>query len=383
MVSAELEKRTVAWEKGGFSRPVLRGEARPGNAAVAHFEAVAKIGPTSSDQIGWTEDALDAIRAGAPPPVLLAFARAKAEGLSELRAATQHKEAWKPLDVRSGKDADAPFSYPKSWRALLLLLALASEEPGDECLRIAADGLRTMWDIAPSGGMVGQAFGSNAAKMVLPFATTCLRRARPGDLTPAAAEFRAILRDAPTIGEACYADDLALAWHFKPGANKESYYPKTFANILLAKERRELVGWQRTLLDWADRFRRITPDRYPWVWQEIASQVAGLPTGVKKTRLETTLSYVEKWGAKDREAQALMRAMVLGLGLLGGTSEALSGDPLLRDPWSGGPLLWRRATATAPAVVYSAGPNGKDEGLAAASDDVGLTFPAIGRDLGS
>ena len=83
---------------------------------------------------------------------------------------------------------------------------------------------------------------------------------------------------------------------------------------------------------------------------------------------------------KDREAQALMRAMVLGLGLLGGASETLVADPLLRDPFSGGPMLWRRASATTSAVVYSVGPNNKDDGFAAASDDVGLTFPAVGED---
>jgi hypothetical protein len=52
IVSDDLEQRTVAWEKSGFSRPVLRGVARPGNAAVAHFKAVAKIDPTYDDRLG-------------------------------------------------------------------------------------------------------------------------------------------------------------------------------------------------------------------------------------------------------------------------------------------------------------------------------------------
>jgi hypothetical protein len=382
VVSDELEQRTVAWEKSGFSRPVLRGVARPGNAAVAHFEAVAKIGPTYSDQIGWTKEDCDAIRVGAPPPILLALARAKAEGLSELRAATQNKEAWKPWDVRPGVDVDAPTPYPKSWRALLLLLSLASEEPGDECLRIAVDGLRTMWDIAPSGGKIGQAFGSNAAKMVLPFATTCLQRARPADIALAAAEFRGILRHAPTLGEAIYADHLSLAWLVNTrGERAAASVPPTFAERLMAHKRRVVVGMQRIQLDGADLFRGITPDRYPWVWQDVTKQVAGLPAGFKKDQLGMLLKELERWVNKDREAQALMRAMVLGLGLLSGAPEALAGDSLLRDPFSGGPLVWRRATATAPAVVYSVGPDGKDDGFAAASDDVGLTFPAVGQDL--
>jgi hypothetical protein len=263
---------------------------------------------------------------------------------------------------------------------VLLLLAQASEKPGDECLRIAADGLRTMWDIAPSGGKVGQAFGSNAAKMVLPFATTCLRRARPGDLAPAAAEFRAILCDAPTLGEANNADYLSFAWivHTQ-GERMAASVPPTVVERLLAHKRRVVVAMQRIRLDGADLFRGITPNRYPWVWQDVAKQVAGLPAGFKKDQLEIFLKELERWVNKDREAQALMRAMVLGLGLLGGASEALMGDPLLRDPFSGGPLLWRRATAIAPAVVYSVGPNGKDDGFTAGSDDVGLTFPAVGE----
>jgi hypothetical protein len=377
IVFAELERRTVAWEKSGFSRPVLRGVARPGNAAVAHFKAVDKIDPTYDDRIGWS---YAAITAGTPPPAeLLALAVEKAEGLSDLRAATQHTQAWKPWDVCPDPVTSTP--YPKSYRAIVLLMVLASLEPGDECLRIAADGLRTMWDIAPSGGKIGRRFARHAAWMVLPFATACLRRARPEDVAPAAAEFRAILRDAPTLGEANYADYLALAWALKPGLKDEGIFPRTVANILLAKERRELVNAQRIILARADLFRRITPDRYPWIWPEIARQAAG-PLAAPNKELETALRDLERYVNEDREAQALMRAMVLGLELLGGASEALAGDPLLRDPWSGGPLLWRRAAGTTPAVVYSVGPNGKDDGLAAASDDVGLTFPAVGQDLG-
>jgi hypothetical protein len=142
-----------------------------------------------------------------------------------------------------------------------------------------------------------------------------------------------------------------------------------------------VVSWQTSLLDGADLFRRITPDRYPRSWQDIASQVQGRRTSLKKERLEFLIGQLERFVNKDREAQALMRAMVLGLGLLGGdASEALAADPLLRDPFSGGPLLWRRATAAAPTVVYSVGPDGKDDGLAETSDDVGLMFPAVGQD---
>ena len=381
LISAELERRTVAWERSGFSRPVLRGVARPGNADVAHFKAVVKIGQTYSDLMDWSKDAQDAIRSGAPRADLLALARVKSEGLAELRAATQHTQVRKPQDVRSGRIASPP--YLKSWRVLLLLLALASREPGDECLRIAADGLRTMWDVAPSGGNFGQGFGDIAAKIVLPFATTCLRRARPCDLAPAAAEFREILRCAPTLGDANYADYLSAAWLVnRLSGGKAAFVDVVLARHLLADERRTAIAMQRIRLGAADLFRGITPDRYPSIWQEITGRVDRLPAGFHKEQLEELLKELGRWVKRDQEAQAIMRAMVLGLGLLGGDPDALAGDPLLRDPFSGAPLLWRRATVAAPAVVYSVGPNGKDDDFATGSDDVGLTFPAIGQDPG-
>jgi hypothetical protein len=377
MMSHELERRTVEWENGGYSRPVLRGIAQPGNAADAHLAAIEEIGPTNSEVIDWSVEDQDDVRRGTPKADLAAFAVTKSGGLAALRKATQHTRAWRPWDVRGL--AETPIHYPRSSRALSLLLTLASREPGSECLRMAADGLRTMWDIAPSGGRVGQMIGCHAAKLALPFAATCLRRARPGDLAPAAREFRAILRDAPPFGLASYADDLAMAWLLN--RSNDRYYPRTFANILTAKDRREVLKWQFALLHGADLLRKVTPDRYPWAWQEAAKDVAGLRMSWKRRHLEYLLSQLERFMNRDREAQALMRAMVLGLGFLSGSPETLAADPLLRDPFSGSSLHWRRATATQPAAVYSVGLDGKDDGFAEGSDDVGLTFPTVGEDL--
>jgi len=100
-VSDDLERRTVAWEKGGFSRPVLRGEPRRGNAAVAHFRAMAKIGVTEGILTAWPQAAI--VTGISPPVEVLELARARAAGLSDLRAATQHSQAWKPWVLRTGE----------------------------------------------------------------------------------------------------------------------------------------------------------------------------------------------------------------------------------------------------------------------------------------
>jgi len=325
----EIDRRVAVVMRAPWVRPVLRGKALDCNAA-----AVARDAMTRGD-------------------------------LSALRRSTQCSRSLRRADVLDYESVVLSRAQGQEMgRVSDLFRLVANAKTASECLRAAADVVRTVQDRAPWRGRDGYSYSFMAAGS----AGDCASRATRREARDAAREFEILARTAPPIGASV---ELAVL-------SRASFYLETTPEVPLVPLDYDAVQGRFDVLDVVDAVLHARP-----VWQHL--DASDYPASLDASR---ALPGFGGWPAgwvedanellgDDAREQAALRAAVVVLddaarGRATGEPPALA-RWALRDPFTGSPLHWRRA-ADGALTVFSVGPDRAPHNPAGAvpSDDISV-----------
>ncbi len=376
-LALELQERTEALGARGWERPVLRGTPRPGNASEeAHRWALA-IGVPS-------HLSFDNVLAGAQPPdaATRRLLAEKAKELNAFQASTQMAAANLP-DSTFAPGRKGEVSSILHLRAVRLLLVRALDLPPRRCLQTSADAIRLAQDHVPGGGIVRVAVAAAEISSATLAALRCATRASATELDDAASEFARLAEHVPPLGDALEAETLYESVVLHGTFAMRPILPKLFGSRLdraTTEPWTLLDAWQESLVH-AARLRELNATAYPETLDElnrlVSAQRASPNPLVAAPALPGRIDLV-RHVERDAAANAKLRALSLAMQVLATRSHARPVDALpgrklehLLDPFTGTEL---RVTtrATGHGVVYSVGPNRRDDQAAPASDDIAL-----------
>lgn len=375
----KLAQATRPLTTARWQRPVLRGVARPGNAAVLERRALvpARVLPSGVDLF-------KALERGAPPsPELAHLLERVGPRLDALEDATQSSFAWQ-LDP-----ALAPYTGTLDNLAHLdsveLLLLRASTLPAAACLRAAADAARLAQDLVPGGGVDRVQIASVEISVVPPVAVACAAHASPGELSAALAEVESLAEHVPPIRSALDVEALVTARGFQSDFALTPLLPKLTGSSLdraRANPWKLLDAWRRSL-DVADQWSQLDPNA------DYAAERASLEDALDSHWQDNPLLRASNLAVEAQKALVRHEQSVALLRSLGGAlavmqARAKSGElpesapaafalPVFADPFSAKQLRYRRDPDGRAGRVYSVGKNGRDDsGL---GDDVVVHVP--------
>lgn len=376
-LGARFEERLDGYRGGAWRRPVLRGKALSGNAAVAASSALLGDAPRHID---------DALRSPRPlPPEVARLADREAARLARLRLSTHYDSSFLAEPLLGATSHPQVIAHLDSLR---VLLALARTRAPSECLQIGADALRLAQDMVPGGGVTRVMMMAAEVSLATRVIMICARQAAADALERAARELESLARHAPPLGPVLETEDLASARHCQALFEIKPWFPALHGapnEQASTHPLRLLDAWQ-LLMEKRPLYAQLKAERYPEALDELGREIERrdaspnplLHDGVLGPALAQRLM-------RDAEAQARVRAAALALGLMaearrsGQLPAALPEGP--GDPFRHGPLGWQRDSAGG-GHVYSVGPNRRDQ--RGHGDDVAvevlLETPANARD---
>lgn len=358
--------RIAEYEQRRWSRPVLRGAAREGNAAALQLEAAAPLSAIDPKLAG---DLPERVRRGEPlPAALLAEANARAPALASMRASTQAGWSYSRADLRTWPDLAEPRRAPtlRGWE--LLLARALGDEPG-ECLRVASDVIRMGQDLAPGASLSGAVMAAIAIEDAAPVAIRCAQRADAATRVAAIAELRALIAAPPPTGRALADDWLATVAGTHRRISSDPG-PNFFSRFRDARAMDEMARMWTT----ADA---VTAADYPQGLQRILAD-EGAREGSKNALVQLSLHGNFRHVLREARAEAVLRALVVAItaidgGASGPQAQAALADAALKDPFTGRAL--ETEVLDGALVVYSRGYDGQRKRTGPEADDAEVVTP--------
>lgn len=326
-----------------WERPVLRGEARAGNAWTAQEEA---IGPLASIPSDLFDQFAAQLERGTPPTdAQRAQIVRHTAALDRYRASVQRSYAFGRYPFDDAASAPMP-SYLPHLRASRLLLARAIEAPPDECLRVVADVVRLGQDRVAGMGLVPLMVVAVHARDVVPLAARCIGAADAATLEEAERELAILARHSAPTGSALEHETLMVASMCRQEARRMSGFPFESGSLETLFTGGELLeGWDLLMGNPADR--RSFGDDYPADIDRMDQWVRDLearPNEIIQTALPDATRLLRRDATGRAAVRMLWAAVRLRRTMTAPTDAvpALLDDPELRDPTTGRPFDWRR-----------------------------------------
>jgi hypothetical protein len=332
-------------ELAGWVRPVLRSPELDENAAVAQRAAVEKIAKLPDDVS--TSISL-AVKDGTPlSPAAQAFVVAQLGGLEELRRATHGRYAFTHTDPHERMptgNIPAP-----ALAAAKILLASATLEPAEECVRIGADTIRLGQDLSPGGYLTPALIGGAIIRLTVPLIVRCGDRLGAAQRKEAVRELRLLAENPPPFGEVLDTEWLFMGYGVMHAA-RESGADGMRVRWETWKAVEEIVAAPPS-------FGKITSTSYPGTFGLVATydhQFDGSNNPILQIAKPSLLRYTHE----DAKTQAWVRALVIALTAqgeghaLGAQTHAALDSPSLCDPFNGHPLTTQ--TVADGSIVISA-----------------------------
>ncbi len=362
-MSEALDAQIATYKRQRWERPVLRGAAGEGNAAVAALVALRGFDGLDGKQ----RDALASqLFYGQPLPAQLqTLVQQHAVLIDGLRAATRLSWAMTEVPAEQGPAARVP-AYPKVMDAVLLMLGRAAGSGPQECMAIAADAIRLGQDLVPGAPLEAASISMRITSVATPVITRCAAAGDADAVLRAARELDTLATHAPSAGGGIELADLLAAVELRDLA---VLFPKDSSDSALRRLRRRPALFEA----WSHfanpaRWRALGAAHYPqsletWLRENEWRNLSGLPLVADAT------APVQGWLYDDMRGQALLRVLTVGLATLAERArrqrtprEPLSlNEPTLCDPYNGQPLKWRIAQDGGELTIWSVGEDRRDD----------------------
>jgi hypothetical protein len=362
-LSDVLDVEIATYKRQRWERPVLRGQAGEGNAAV---EALAALDGFAGLAAGAREALAAHIYYGSAlaEPELALLDQHK-ERVAKLRAATLHGAAMTEVPVERGAAA-APISYPRVMDAVLLALAEGARTGADGCLLACADVVRLGQDLVPGAPIEAASVSMRITSVASPLVSRCAAQATPEALFRAAREFHVLATHPPPFGSSIELADLSAKARLR--ALSELFPDDSDDSALTRLRRRPALLDGFSYFDNPARWRELTAARYPqaletWLKEHQWRSRSGSPLVAGAT------ADVDGWLLDDMRGQALVRALTVGLETLAERvrRKRMPREPIdlsdaeLRDPYNAQPLKWRLPAEGSELTVWSVGEDRRDD----------------------
>lgn len=353
----------ATYRRQRWDRPVLRGEAREGNAAFEALTRLAKLRDLGAE----TRDHLAAqLYYGQPlDPGQLSLVAEHAELIDALRAATTLSWSMTELPIEQGSAAQVP-AYPRAMDGALLMLGKAASSEPAQCLQICTDVMRMGQDLVPGAPLEAASVSMRITSVASPVLAHCAERGDLEALARASRELAILASHAPAAGGGIELADLLTRVELHKLA--ELSPPGSTDSVVTRLRRRPSLFEAFERFGNPTRWRNIGADRYPdaregWLQEHTSRSRSDLPLVASATLA------VDGWLYDDMRGQALLRAMAVGTGTLAERMRRKKlphepiglEEPSLRDPYNGQPLKWRIAQDGSELSVWSVGEDRRDD----------------------
>jgi hypothetical protein len=359
-----LNADIATYRRQRWERPVLRGEAKEGNAALTILTQLANL----RDLGVQTRDHLAAqLYYGQPLDAGQQALIAEHDTLiAALREATNMSWAMTELPVEQGAAAQVP-AYPRVMDAVLLMLgkAAASEDAGT-CLQICSDVMRMGQDLVPGAPLEAASVSMRITSVSSPVVAHCAERADLEALARASHELSILASHAPPAGGGIELADLLTRVELHKLA--ELSPPNSSDSLVTRLRRRPALFEAFERFGNPTRWRNIAADHYPdaresWLQEHSSRSRSDLPLVASATR------EVDGWLFDDMRGQALLRTLTVGTSTLAERMRRKKlprepmglDEPSLRDPYNGQPLKWRLTQDGSELSVWSVGEDLRDD----------------------
>lgn len=358
-----LEAEIATYKRQRWERPTLRGGTDDGNAALGAQQALARFRGLKPEQ----RDALAAaLHYGQPLTAeQLQLIDAHAALIDALRKSTQRGFAMTEIAAEQGARARVP-PYPLAIDAALVLLGQAARSSPDECLMIAADGMRFGQDLVPGAPLEAASVAMRIISLATPVVQKCAALASNDAVPRAARELNTLATHAPSPGSGIELADITAQVELLRLA--ELFPDQSNDSFITRIRRRPALFEAFSRFEHPTRWRELAPEHYPEAlegWQREHDWRA-------RSELQLVAdasSEVQGWLYDDMRGQALLRALTVGLGTL---TERLRqrrtphepiglNDPSLRDPFNAQALKWRLSQDGRELSLWSVGEDRRDD----------------------
>lgn len=328
-----------ARETTGWVRPVLRPPVLDENAATIRRAAVDKITklpePSGRDPQDIATSISLAIKDGTPlSPAAQAFVVREVAGLAELRRATHGRYAFTHVDPHERTTVSAIPSAMLG--AAKILLASATLEPAEECVRIGADAIRLGQDMAPGAFLTSAIIGQVIIKLTVPLVIRCGERLGAVQREDAIKELTVLAENPPPFG-----DVLDNEWLFMAYGTMNAARESGADGVRIRWKTWEAVD---AIVASPPSFANMLSAGYPASFGSLATfdhQFDGSDNPILQLARPNLLRYAQE----DARTQAWVRALVIALTIqgegrtLGPKTHTALESPSLRDPFTGRPLV--------------------------------------------
>jgi hypothetical protein len=360
---AALDADIATYKRQQWDRPVLRGQAGEGNAALEALHALQGMSPLNEVE---RDRLATQLHHGAPLlPDQLALAAKHAAMIGKLRDATQLSWAMTELSPERGDAVAAP-PYPLMMDAALLMLASASSANPDDCLTICADVVRLGQDLVPGAPLEAISVAMRLTSVSAPVIARCSEHATIDGLARAARELGTMAAHPPPIGSGIEFADLQTSARLRKLAEllPDNADDSPFERL----RQRPMLIEASAFFEKPSRWRELNATTYPlpldtWRREQEWRQSSPLPL------VADSAAGVDGWLYDDMRGQALLRALTVELGTVAARLRVKRlprvpvglSDPGLRDPFSGQELKWRVPDNGAELAVWSVGEDRRDD----------------------